>query len=103
MAVGGHTADQIDAYQLAHRQGQPGKVGTARPDEAVDDIPHHIGAAQVGKHRQHQKQEHSDQRQLALGQISYKAADRLGHIFRFGIAPSWGSIGPWHYPPTPSC
>jgi len=37
LAVGGHTADQIDAYQLAHRQGQPSKVGTARPDEAVDD------------------------------------------------------------------
>ena len=103
LAVGGHTAGQVDAHQLDNGQGQTGKVGAARPDKLVDDAPHHIGAAQIAAHRQQQKQQYGQQGQLALCQVAHQTAGGFYHIFGFGVAPSWGTVGSWHYSPTPSC
>ena len=103
LAVGGHTAHQIDAHQLEDGKGQTGKVGAAGPDKVVDDAAHHIGAAQVAGHGEDQKQQYGQQRQLAAGQIAHQAAGRFCHILRLGIAPTRGMIGSWHYSPPPSC
>ncbi len=50
LAVSGQTAHQVHAHQGQNGPAQAGKVGAARPDEVVDDAPHHIGAADVGAH-----------------------------------------------------
>ena len=103
LAVGGQTADKVDAHQHDDGLGQTGHVGTARPDKVVDDATHHIGAAQVGAYRHQQAAQHRQQRQLAAGEVAQQTADGLAHILGLLESPSGGMIGSRHYSPTPSC
>ena len=103
LAVGCQTADEVNAHQHGDGLGQAGHVGTARPDKVVDDAAHHIGAAQVGTHRDHQAAQHRQQRQLAAGEVTQQTANGFAHVLGLLISPFGGMIGSRHYSPTPSC
>ena len=103
LSVGGRAADEVDAYQDQDGPAQAGEVGAARPDEVVDDAPHHVGATDVGEHRDQQASEHGHQGQLAAGEITQQPGYGLAQILGLLIAPPGGAIGSRHYSPTPSC